>query len=165
MEEDDNTQTIVLKVPGFSREDITVSRKRPAEQLLVVGKSKRRGGGQFRREYKLTDPTSTVTAQCAHGLLTIRVTTPIVAPFHVPVSADALLYIFSSGDDKDAAADEKLTVMRRAVPGASAADFKVEVSPRGILTASGECKLGHGRRSFSFSASSLSSPDEGMCGN
>lgn len=190
MEEDDaQTQTIVLQVPGFSREDITVTRKRPAEQLLVTGKSSSRrrlvsgrAGGDdsrvvFRREFKLSDPDAAVTATCADGLLTIRVVAPTpIAPFSVPVSADRMLPPPTSStatdddaennNEDDAAAlkkeDEgkKITVMRRAVPGATAAGFKVEVTfgnrreGKMILTADADCTVaGLGRRRFHFATS------------
>lgn len=156
-------RTIVIQVPGFARDDITVTRKRPAEALLVTGKSKRRGGAGFRREYRLTDPRSKVTATCADGLLTIRVVTPTVAPFQVPVSADRTLQLPTSAAaapaaDIHAAADdntaENITVMRRAVPGATAADFKVEVTPEGYLKASADCAVSElGRRRFQFAVS------------
>ena len=158
-EETGHAQNIVLQVPGYSRDDVTVTRKRPADELIVAGKSRRRGGGEFSRTYRLTDPHATVTATCADGLLTIRVVNPVVAPFVVSVSADKMLPAADGAPDTDvpadvAAAEEKekrVTLMRHAVPGASAGDFKVEVRGGNKLRAHADYAVaGLGRRRFDF---------------
>jgi len=161
-DDDAHAQTIVIQVPGYSRDDITVTRKRPADELIVAGKSRRRGGGKFSRAYKLTDPDATVTATCADGLLTIRVVNPIVAPFAVPVSADKMLLAAdttkdaAAADAADAAAGESkriTTLMRHAVPGASAESFKIEVK-EGKLRAHADYSVARlGRRRLEFAVS------------
>merc|ERR1711991_770975 len=86
----DDGETIVINVPGFSKHDISISRKRPAETLLVEGSSRALGGRKFRRVLALADPEATVKAWCVDGLLTIRVVNPHATGVNVPVSATPL---------------------------------------------------------------------------
>ena len=157
---EDDGETIVINVPGFSRHDISISRKRPAETLLVEGASSALGGRKFRRVLRISDAEATVKAWCVDGLLTIRVVNPRATGVNVPVSATPL-GLPAPGDDADADADanknadkidgDVITLIQRAVPGVSAADFTVEIDRKNTLTARADASTRFGRRRYSFS--------------
>ena len=157
----DDGETIVISVPGFSRHDISISRKRPAETLLVEGASSALGGRKFRRVLRLSDAEATVKAWCVDGLLTIRVVNPRATGVNVPVSATPLGLPAPGDDDDEAAANknadadkidrDEITLIQRAVPGVSAADFTVEIDRKNTLTARADASTRFGRRRYSFS--------------
>lgn len=134
-----SAQTITLNVPGFNSGDITISRKRPAEELVVIGASKRRGS--FRREFRLADASAVVAASCVDGVLVIRVARPPATPPHVvPVSAEPPA-LPAPGEDAEANGEDEITVLRRAVPGVPASAFSVEVAADGTLRVAGESRI------------------------
>ena len=152
----DDGETIVINVPGFSKHDISISRKRPAETLLVEGSSRALGGRKFRRVLALADPEATVKAWCVDGLLTIRVVNPHATGVNVPVSATPLglpapADANENADDADKIDGDKVTLIQRAVPGVSAADFTVEIDRKNTLTARADASTRFGRRRYSFS--------------
>ena len=151
----DDGETIVINVPGFSKHDISISRKRPAETLLVEGSSRALGGRKFRRVLALADPEVTVKAWCVDGLLTIRVVNPHATGVNVPVSATPLGLPAPADANENAHADkidgDKVTLIQRAVPGVSAADFTVEIDRKNTLTARADASTRFGRRRYSFS--------------
>ena len=151
----DDGETIVINVPGFSKHDISISRKRPAETLLVEGSSRALGGRKFRRVLALADPEATVKAWCVDGLLTIRVVNPHATGVNVPVSATPLGLPAPVDANENADADkidgDKVTLIQRAVPGVSAADFTVEIDRKNTLTARADASTRFGRRRYSFS--------------
>ena len=152
----DDGETIVINVPGFSKHDISISRKRPAETLLVEGSSRALGGRKFRRVLALADPEVTVKAWCVDGLLTIRVVNPHATGVNVPVSATPLglpapADANENADDADKIDGDKVTLIQRAVPGVSAADFTVEIDRKNTLTARADASTRFGRRRYSFS--------------
>ena len=147
-----SAQTITLNVPGFNSGDITISRKRPAEELVVIGASKRRGS--FRREFRLADASAVVAASCVDGVLVIRVARPPSPPPHVvPVSAEPPA-LPAPGEDAEANGEDEITVLRRAVPGVPASAFSVEVAADGTLRVAGASKStpAVGARRFGFVA-------------
>ena len=147
-----SAQTITLNVPGFNSGDITISRKRPAEELVVIGASKRRGS--FRREFRLADASAVVAASCVDGVLVIRVARPPSPPPHVvPVSAEPPA-LPAPGEDAEANGEDEITVLRRAVPGVPASAFSVEVAADGTLRVAGAAKStpAVGARRFGFVA-------------
>ena len=152
----DDGETIVINVPGFSKHDISISRKRPAETLLVEGSSRALGGRKFRRVLALADPEATVKAWCVDGLLTIRVVNPHATGVNVPVSATPLglpapADANENAHDADKIDGDKVTLIQRAVPGVSAADFTVEIDRKNTLTARADASTRFGRRRYSFS--------------
>merc|ERR1712100_334957 len=151
----DDGETIVINVPGFSKHDISISRKRPAETILIEGSSRALGGRKFRRVLALADPEVTVKAWCVDGLLTIRVVNPHATGVNVPVSATPLGLPAPVDANENADADkidgDKVTLIQRAVPGVSAADFTVEIDRKNTLTARADASTRFGRRRYSFS--------------
>ena len=165
---DEAGETIVINVPGFSRHDISISRKRPAETLLIEGASTALGKfGKFRKTLTLARADARVKAWCSNGLLTIRVVNPHTAGVHVPVSATPLK-LPAPGDANQDANDEpadgndgEITLMRRAVPGVSARDFSVEIDSKNTLTARADASTRFGRRRYSFSTTLPKNVDKG----
>jgi len=168
-EADEAGETIVINVPGFSRHDISISRKRPAETLLIEGASTALGKfGKFRKTLTLARADARVKAWCSNGLLTIRVVNPHTAGVHVPVSATPLKLPAPGDASKDAneeaddePADGEITLMRRAVPGVSARDFSVEIDAKNTLTARADASTRFGRRRYSFSTTLPKNVDKG----
>ena len=168
-EADEAGETIVINVPGFSRHDISISRKRPAETLLIEGASTALGKfGKFRKTLTLARADARVKAWCSNGLLTIRVVNPHTAGVHVPVSATPLKLPAPGDANEDAneeadeePADGEITLMRRAVPGVSARDFSVEIDAKNTLTARADASTRFGRRRYSFSTTLPKNVDKG----
>lgn len=168
-EADEAGETIVINVPGFSRHDISISRKRPAETLLIEGASTALGKfGKFRKTLTLARADARVKAWCSNGLLTIRVVNPHDVGVHVPVSATPLKLPAPGDANKDAneeadeePADGEITLMRRAVPGVSARDFSVEIDAKNTLTAHADASTRFGRRRYSFSTTLPKNVDKG----
>ena len=168
-EADEAGETIVINVPGFSRHDISISRKRPAETLLIEGASTALGKfGKFRKTLTLARADARVKAWCSNGLLTIRVVNPHTAGVHVPVSATPLKLPAPGDANEDAneeadeePADGEITLMRRAVPGVSARDFSVEIDSKNTLTARADASTRFGRRRYSFSTTLPKNVDKG----
>ena len=165
---DEAGETIVINVPGFSRHDISISRKRPAETLLIEGASTALGKfGKFRKTLTLARADARVKAWCSNGLLTIRVVNPHTAGVHVPVSATPLKLPAPGDANKDAndepadGNDGEITLMRRAVPGVSARDFSVEIDSKNTLTARADAFTRFGRRRYSFSTTLPKNVDKG----
>ena len=165
---DEAGETIVINVPGFSRHDISISRKRPAETLLIEGASTALGKfGKFRKTLTLARADARVKAWCSNGLLTIRVVNPHTAGVHVPVSATPLKLPAPGDANKDAndepadGNDGEITLMRRAVPGVSARDFSVEIDSKNTLTARADASTRFGRRRYSFSTTLPKNVDKG----
>ena len=168
LEADEAGETIVINVPGFSRHDISISRKRPAETLLIEGASTALGKfGKFRKTLTLARADARVKAWCSNGLLTIRVVNPHTAGVHVPVSATPLKLPAPGDANKDAndepadGNDGEITLMRRAVPGVSARDFSVEIDSKNTLTARADASTRFGRRRYSFSTTLPKNVDKG----
>jgi HSP20 family molecular chaperone IbpA len=157
-----SAQTITLNVPGFNSGDITISRKRPAEELVVIGASERRGTKSFRREFRLADASAVVTASCVDGVLVIRVARPPAPPPHVvPVSAEPPA-LPAPGDDAEANGEDEITVLRRAVPGVPASAFFADVAADGTLRVAGAAKSAAlGARRFGFVAKLPAGVDRG----
>ena len=168
-EADEAGETIVINVPGFSRHDISISRKRPAETLLIEGASTALGKfGKFRKTLTLARADARVKAWCSNGLLTIRVVNPHDVGVHVPVSATPLKLPAPGDANEDAneeadeePADGEITLMRRAVPGVSARDFSVEIDAKNTLTARADASTRFGRRRYSFSTTLPKNVDKG----
>ena len=168
-EADEAGETIVINVPGFSRHDISISRKRPAETLLIEGASTALGKfGKFRKTLTLARADARVKAWCSNGLLTIRVVNPHDVGVHVPVSATPLKLPAPGDANEDAneeadeePADGEITLMRRAVPGVSARDFSVEIDAKNMLTARADASTRFGRRRYSFSTTLPKNVDKG----
>ena len=163
---------IVINVPGFRASDVKITRHKPTERLVVRGVSKTRG--TFTREYSLGDAAAAVSARCADGVLTIRVRRETPSPLTLPVSPDAPLLADADGedaekkkkneknaDDADADADEMVCLVRRAVPGARAEDFAMDVDADGTLRARADCETALGRRRYSFATTVSSRIDRG----
>lgn len=165
---DEAGETIVINVPGFSRHDISISRKRPAETLLIEGASTALGKfGKFRKTLTLARADARVKAWCSNGLLTIRVVNPHNVRVHVPVSATPLK-LPAPGDANQDANDEpadgndgEITLIRKAVPGVSARDFSVEIDAKNTLTARADASTRFGRRRYSFSTTLPKNVDKG----
>ena len=95
-------------------------------------------------------------AWCVDGLLTIRVVNPHATGVNVPVSATPLglpapADANENADDADKIDGDKVTLIQRAVPGVSAADFTVEIDRKNTLTARADASTRFGRRRYSFS--------------
>ena len=99
---------------------------------------------------------SRASASHVDGLLTIRVVNPHATGVNVPVSATPLglpapADANENADDADKIDGDKVTLIQRAVPGVSAADFTVEIDRKNTLTARADASTRFGRRRYSFS--------------